>query len=95
MKLLLDQLFPLIDDLSEEYSIGYVVMALKQISDQQLLHISFKDHPIQNDPILKVYDLMVEEIEAILFKPPNGISSNLELKQCIEQVLLHIKQEKL
>ncbi|MCD4653300.1 hypothetical protein K8T06_05140 [bacterium] len=85
----------LIQELMEEYSYGYVALALKQINDQQLLHLSFGDVFLQNDPILLVYDQIVNKLEKTLFDSRDGISSIAELKKLIQQALNCLKQDKL
>lgn len=64
--------FQHLHDLINEYTLDYVILALKQINDQQLLHLSFDDLPFLDDPILKLYIQVVEELEAVLFHPETG-----------------------
>ncbi|MBN1296874.1 hypothetical protein JXA80_08825 [bacterium] len=74
-------------DLAQSIGIGYVILALKQISDQQLLHIPFRHLNLLDDPILKMYDSVVREIEEILFDPDTGIHSESELRLILLRLL--------
>ena len=61
-KRLKEKLTTLINDLMMDYPAGYLILALKQISDQQLLHLNIDTKQIIRDPILKVYELTVSEL---------------------------------
>lgn len=84
------RLMRLIEELHREYNAEYIMAALKQINDQQLLHISFKGYRIPNDPILKIYEQVVREIEAVLFASPDDIPSEAELRRLLEKARTHV-----
>ncbi|HPQ39896.1 MAG TPA: hypothetical protein PLV45_05935 [bacterium] len=82
-------LLALIDDLCIEYGPDYVMAALKQINDQQMLHLSFKGCRIPDDPILKVYEQVVGELEAVLFERHGQILKESDLKRIVDAARRH------
>lgn len=82
------RLSSLIEGLITEYSKDYVLLALKQISDRQLTYISFADYRLLNEPILKLLELIIIELETVLFDSDIGIESHDQLVEVIQGLLL-------
>lgn len=82
------RLSSLIEELVTEYSKDYVLLALKQISDRQLTYISFADYHLLNEPILKLLELIITELDTVIFDPDTGIESHDQLVKVIQEVLL-------
>ena len=57
----------------------YVFFALKKISEQQMLHISFPNRFCDFDPIVKVLDMVRGELESVIFEKLDGIPDRPEL----------------
>jgi len=72
-----------VEDLVGEYGPEYVMAALKQINDQQLLYISFKGYRIPDDPVLKIYEQVVQEIEQVVFDRSGDTFSEERLRRMI------------
>ena len=87
-----EKYFDHLKELITEYSCEYVILALKQINDQQLLHLSFDELPLLDDPILKRYILVVEELEEVLFHPDTGFFQSDELKRIIQKSIAVLKK---
>lgn len=74
-------------DLESDLGREYVILALKKISDQQMLFIDFSSFPLQNEPILLVLDTCVREIEEFLFESHLAVDSSVRLKELISGFL--------
>ncbi|MBN1878907.1 hypothetical protein JW823_02255 [bacterium] len=77
----------LIADYRRENLGAYALLALKRISDQQMTYISFSEYSLIDEPVLKLYEIIVQELEEVIFNTHFGISSHEELKMIIEWVL--------
>ncbi len=81
-----------LNELIRDYSEEYVLLALKQISDQQLTFISFSHFRLLNEPILKLYENIVREIETVIFDGSYGIESPEDISNVIRWSLQKFSQ---
>ncbi|MBN1355910.1 hypothetical protein JXA40_06515 [bacterium] len=76
-------------ELSEEYGRSYVMFALKKIRDRQLLELDIPVDWRGFDPILKVSDAVLKELESTLFESNDGISDISQIREIIAD-LIHV-----
>ncbi len=79
-----------LDDLESDVGPEYVILALKKISDQQLLFLDFSEFTLLKEPVLKVLDTCVREIESFLFESSRAVDSTDQLKDLIPRYLAKI-----
>lgn len=77
----------LVSNLIDEYSEPYVLFALKKISDRQLLFVSFDGYSFPDDPVLKMLELVNQDLEAALFDSEWRILDKDDLKSVVQWLL--------
>ncbi len=87
MKNKLDELQNLCLELIDEFGLPYLIMGFKQINDRQSLFLDFSYVDLIPDPILKVLDVVVRELEWFFFESDHCVESMGELKQLIDAQL--------
>jgi hypothetical protein len=78
-----DKYRKLLIDLHSDVGDDYIVYALKKMVDQQMLFMTPPRWNADFQPVLKVLSQVIEEMEAVLFDPDEGVQNNEELKQLI------------
>ena len=58
----------LIDELEAEYGKDYILRALKIMSNRQMLFLDIPEPPSEFLPILKVLEIVINEIEEAFYK---------------------------
>ena len=77
----------LLDDIGVDVGTDYLLLALKKINDQQMLFINFSKFKLLDDPVIKVLDTIVREIEMFLFESEHAVKSQESISILINDYL--------
>jgi hypothetical protein len=79
-----------VSDLQKDLGNAYVYFALKKINEQQRFFITIEIQHVDFQPVGKVLEIAIRELEDILFDNTQGIPDRDEMKELLESTINQI-----
>ena len=87
----IEHLFSLVGELDKEFGRNYILRALKVIANRQMLFLDIPEPSPDFLPILKVLEIVINEIEEVFYKILEQDISEENSKKIFSELISHLK----